>query len=472
MGGIMKVKGLVLIFLMFISFLGAEALKIAQDNDLKPKLDSGTYQKIIAFNSKIDRKGLDESQLLDKLIEGYGFEPNQMNRYMFSIALSKILAKHAKNSSSPVAEEGYEELFGNIDTSFDELAHEMETMEGVKKKEEKDTRFFKKRHLFSLLGLLAFLGINIGFFWKLFDWKKNKDEEIEELKKNHERKMKDVLLACAEKIQEAIGESERCVESIKQKVDVLNAAKERQLKACSDGVCSIEEIVHGCQESIDSLDKKIDSVSQKTSEDVLQRCQQSIESMEVSLRQVLDEKAKSVLHQCNRKVDENNCLVDQTLRENQLAVEKTKRDFELQSVKTKENLERITGVMKDHCKMVERCIQELCHSGQESKGFWSSMFSVDGVDLGKGIELIGKLESFSRTIENTMKLFADNSSSSSEGDSLEQRFLELSLPSVPTTRHRVSSICLLSSFLSLASLFMWLDPQFLFPMHYQRYSYS
>ncbi|MCK4651132.1 hypothetical protein KAT08_03070 [Candidatus Babeliales bacterium] len=139
----------------------------------------------------------------------------------------------------------------------------------------KDKRWFKKRYLLSVLGILGFLGISFGFSFKMFDWFKNSSKDIEgckdnlsDFKKENNEKI-DELNCKIEKIadchkqsvqqikDEFMQDSEKNIHDFEQKVEKLKNDMKKTMDCfvndMSDVLCKINDATYKNKGFFDNL---------------------------------------------------------------------------------------------------------------------------------------------------------------------------------------------------------------------------
>ena len=374
-----------------------------------------------------DQSGKVNNEFLDKLIAGYGLEPDKINRYLFLQTLAKYFDDYKANKEGK-----YEELFSQLTSTFAKLVYEAELL-GSKKIEEKDTRIFKKRHLAALLGLLAFLGINIRIYFKWFNWNKENEQKIADLEGESE-KNKAICLAEHEKLIEQL--SEKLEQKEKDQEKVFEQQSEKLKEEISDLDRSIGQRIDACKKRTEKLNKKIDAVSNEKIERMAGKSKKDIVMLQRRITVMCDEKIEKVrkeieqIHEgyqrgieaCKKEVDESKQEMQKFQRGVVDILDKNQKEMK----QTKEGIGKIGEAIEQCCKEAEKGGQQ----APEEESFWRSLFTVD-FDASEAIKGLEKMITLTNGVEKVAKMFAGEDKIS-EGQ-LRERLdhLHLNLPSVP-----------------------------------------
>ncbi len=237
-------------------------------------------------------------------------------------------------------------------------------------------RWFKKRYLWSLLGLLGLIGINIGFFYKLFDRIRQNESELEKLKEN-----------CKIVQQE-------------QKETIKNIETE-----CLD---QVEKVVKSLDEKLFDLEGKTNVEYNKSSEKVLR-----------DLREL--EREVNVV--CDRKVKENKIICKQEIKNLNDKIDRKNKEIFMENIKVQEEHEKnmeqearqrheqITKKFEGHIKIVEEEMDKRFKLYAENKwknrSFWDDFWNLENFGIKSWSDTLDFLVNGTEGVHKTTS-FVDN----------------------------------------------------------------
>lgn len=241
---------------------------------------------------------------------------------------------------------------------------------------QEDSKDSNKKYLLLLLGLFSFSGIGGTLYCTFSNMDEKKAKDIVQLKEE-----------CDEKINEKIKEVQQ--ETIELKQKVLDVIKEDLIK-----------LIQANQKEIEQSKVQVDTINKRVSE-YFQCNAKNLQEFEKEM----NKKIERIVTQIRDQV-----------------VEESKKSREVQ---------------EKHCDSIEKLIKDMEDDVKkdENKGFFSHLFSMDGIDLSQGANFLRNVTDLGKTVENIVKIVSDSDSSSRRDGDLEERMerLNLRFPSVPRT---------------------------------------
>ncbi|MFA5074803.1 MAG: hypothetical protein WC436_01755 [Candidatus Babeliales bacterium] len=239
--------------------------------------------------------------------------------------------------------------------------------------EQEDSKSSNKKYLLLLLGLFSFAGIGGTLYCTFSKMHANKSRDIAQLKEE-----------CFEQIKEVQKET------IELKQKVLDVIKEDLMRLILANQKDIEQ----SKIQTDAINKKMNEYFQcnaKNLQEFEKEMNGKVERIIIQIKEQISEEGKK-----SRSVQEKHC----------------------------ESVEKLIKEMEDDIKK------------DENKGFFSHLFSMDGIDFSQSANMIRNVTNLGKTVENIVKIVSeDDSSDNRRTDDLEERMerLNLRFPSVPKT---------------------------------------